>query len=233
MKMLTVCLFAILQLFCLAQEEKTIKGFSIGVTPLNLLEPVTNTFELVGEYLLNEKYSVELKIGLPVGQYFNPIGKKAYWSYMHESGNCYELKLGVKKFFISKSLRKKRNQLYLNLEMSYLKNNFTNTNDWYTKDNKYSFYEEAKVKRSAVGLGFALGKKYNFSKRFGLDVSTGFGLRNVKHVYKTQNEYENEPYSSKDTLPFVPQPENLKYEGNKIKAYLIYSIRLMYRLSKN
>lgn len=217
----------------MAQNPIQEKGFSIGVSPLNLIEPVTNTFELVGEYAINAKYRIELKAGLPVGQFFNPLGKKAYWRNMHETGNYYELKAAVKRMFLYKDFFSKiPYQMSFNLEVNYLNNKYVKTDDWYTKNSEYYFYDEAIVKRSAIGAGISISAYSIFSDKFSIDFSTGFGVRNMRYIYDSKNEYIGEPYISRDTLPFVPIPENVKYEGNKAKAYLIFNFRLMYRLAK-
>lgn len=228
MKKLIIYLLILTPILSLAQNITNPKGFSIGFTPLNLIEPVTNTFELVGEYNINKKYSVELKVGLPVGQFFNPIGKNAYWKYMSENGSYYELKAGIKRLMLGGKFSK----LYIGAEINYLNNKYTKTNDWYIKNNKYFYYDEAKIKRTALGLGVFAGKKLNFSKTFSIDAFSGLGFRNMKYVYNTNNEMEQNEPQFQSRLPFLPKEENQKYEGNKIKAYLIYSLRLMYRLGK-
>lgn len=147
---------------------------------------------------------------------------------MYESGNYYELKAGIKRSILSVRF----SNLYIGAEINYLNSKYNINNDWYFKNNEYFSFDSAKVKRTAIGLGFFLGRKFSLSKWVIGDFSTGIGFRNMKYDYNTINEGAYEPFTI-DRFPFVPRAETFKYHGSKIKPYLIYSFRLMYKLTKS
>lgn len=95
----------------------------LGITPLNLIEPITNTIELVGEYKVNLKYSFEVKFGVPFFKRY----KHNTW---RNEGKYYEIKLGAKRVISWRpKWHKQREHNYVGLELFQLNHIFSRFND--------------------------------------------------------------------------------------------------------
>lgn len=175
-----------------AQETSFQKEISLGITPLNLIEPITPTFELVGGFRFHKKYEVEAKVGLPVGQWYQStdfLGGFDDNEYSKE-GQYAEFKFGLKRAIktTTSATGQIRPSSFIGLEYFHHLHKYSEYDDTYRRAFQKYHFESATVSRTVKGVRARLGDTEYLSDIVVLDAYIGIGIKWETIDYQTVNE---------------------------------------------
>ena len=187
-KNLTLALLTLLMAFSLSAQPpaEKINFISIGITPFNMIEPITPTFETAVEVHLRQRVNFEVRYGLP---FFNTSNIHP----VKQEENYSEFKAGIKYRLTPNRHGSLRSYLYLAWEYFHVDDRYIYQNDSYYRQGTYYDYDAAKVTRKVNGSRLKIGHQLQLGKIFTFDYALGFGIRQVSIDYITNNE-RPQPY---------------------------------------
>jgi Protein of unknown function (DUF3575) len=140
----------------------------------------------------------------------------------------YRIRSELKFFFDTK--REHANN-FLALELTYASRSFNSTNDHYfidQFDNTYN-YKKAFVRSPIYIVAVKIGQQRRIGKRTFMDVSGGFGFRNIRTTYSQVEGLVIEPGGSHTGVHIGPVPAHY-YHGTRTRPHLTLVVRFHYSL---
>ena len=222
-----IALLSIVQLFyfnaLLAQaQQETYRHISIGITPLNLIEPRTSTLESVAEFRWKHIWAVEAKYGLKL------TSINRWYQYNAElDDKYYEMKIGGK--YYDEKLLKLFNRYY-GLEYFHLNRRYDKINgDFESGGNRFT-YESAKVKCHVNAVRLMSGITFlDSDKAWTIEYYAGVGIRwiSVDYYDMINPQLSNTPLEERDWFFWAPADQE---EGTKARFDLAYGIKIAYKI---
>ncbi len=202
-------------------KQDPYRHVSIGITPLNFIEPRTSTLESVAELRWNQHWAVEVKYGLKFTA-IHPNRKVGI-------GDYYELKIGGK-YYGEKWLRRRSFNPYYGLEYFYLNRRYDKVNGNFESGGNRFTYESSKVKCQVNAARLMSGISFlDSDKAWTIEYYGGIGIRwiSVDYYDIVNAQLSNNLFEERDWA-FWPRVD--REEGTKAKFDLAYGIKIAYKI---
>lgn len=199
--------------------EKTNHLF-IGMTPLNLIEPITPTLEFAAEVQIDNRLALEAKYGFQFEKF----------SFFGKNGRLNE-KYFEAKFALKYKLRSKRSRRgsssYIGLEYFLVSHKYDKSNSWLIKDGTAFAYSAATINRLVNGLRVKIEIMFFENNNWLISFYTGLGVRQITLDYDTVGE------SAMFSIPFTEfEWFSDRKVGVEIKPDFIFGFKISYRIFK-
>ena len=207
-----------------AQEEKPIKPWNESYITMDLLSTYYANFD--GKFFTPRRrfgfiknINENSKVGLSLG-----FGNRA--TSFYNTGSKYVLwEIRPEYYHIIQS--KEKAIFYYSIELLYINHNEEfKSQTFRSQQNKFYSFEEADYNRQKLGIIPKLGVFLNISKRIGLNIYSGVGLKyRINSYSKITNLLLNQNFEE-ESSPYY------RNEGNQLGIEFSLGLKLYYRLKK-
>lgn len=200
------------------QEDKNKRYIAIGVTPLNLFEPITPTLEGTVDFKISKRVIIEGKFGL---QSFKMYNTNRGDNVERLDDKYHELKLGIKLNTIAGSERE--SNLYFGFEYLRLNHSFRRTyGHVYTTEGSWKTFSNSDISRKINSFRVTLSMRAPIKEKFKWEIYMGFGVKEVNITHSSISDN-----GSDYDLIFHPIATR---EGKTLKPDFVIGVKFMYEL---
>lgn len=164
--------FLVLPLVGMAQEKTVdLPPFSIKVMPLNLINPVQQSVDVLADIPLASRWALELGLGAIVGS-------GLYANYMKEFYTGLKI-MPALKYYLSRSAK---SDMYLSLDLKYKIIQNKRFGNVLRQSGQYSEWMLLRKDLRVLGIGLRFGKQEYFGRqnRWIIEPFCGLGLRQIQ-----------------------------------------------------
>ena len=218
--MLSLVFFFLLLNASAQEKETSLRYISVGFTPLNLLEPVTSTFEGVVEWRFTDRFYLEGKMGAPLG-----LSMLINNSSIREKNRYLESKLSINVLFGEELYSSGTIHFFMGLEFFNLNQKYIKRDDWFIRNGTQVEFGKANVNRKVGGLRIRFGGVTYTNKKWIWQFYCGVGMRGINITYDPVDPFLSPGFGFDEWFGI-----NDRTEGYELKFDANFGLKIAYKI---